>query len=94
MVSHGEIKAVGTWLVNQLAAGGVADAGPFDLDHVGAEPGQQLADRLYVVDPMGNGMMRFPAAMDTSGAARAKRDVERLLRASSSWDEPGRPGKP
>ena len=56
--------------------------------------GQQLADHLYVVDPMGNWMMRFPAAMDTSGAAKAKRDLERLLRASSSWDEPGRPAKP
>jgi len=43
---------------------------------------------------MGNWMMRFPAAMDTGGAAKAKRDLERLLRASSSWDEPGRPVKP
>lgn len=54
----------------------------------------QLADHLYVVDPMGNWMMRFPAAMDTAGAAKAKRDLERLLRASASWDEPGRPQKP
>lgn len=57
-------------------------------------PGQKLSDHLYVVDPMGNWMMRFPAAMDASGAAKAKRDLERLLRASSSWDEPGRPVKP
>lgn len=57
-------------------------------------PGHQLSEHLYVVDPMGNWMMRFPAAMDTTGAAKAKRDLERLLRASSSWDEPGRPGKP
>lgn len=56
--------------------------------------GHQIADHLYVVDPMGNWMMRFPAAMDTAGAAKAKRDFERLLRASSSWDEAGRPGKP
>lgn len=56
--------------------------------------GHTLADHLYVVDPMGNWMMRFPAAMDTTGAAKAKRDLERLLRASSSWDEPGRPVKP
>lgn len=56
--------------------------------------GHALADHLYVVDPMGHWMMRFPAAMDTTGAAKAKRDLERLLRASSSWDEPGRPGKP
>ena len=52
--------------------------------------GHQLAEHLYVVDPMGNWMMRFPAAMDSDGAAKAKRDLERLLRASSSWDEAGR----
>ena len=57
-------------------------------------PGHALADHLYVVDPMGNWMMRFPAAMDTAGAAKAKRDLERLLRASASWDEAGRPGRP
>lgn len=54
-------------------------------------PGQQLADHLYLVDPMGNWMMRFPAGLDRAGAAKAKRDLERLLRASASWDEPGRP---
>lgn len=53
--------------------------------------GQQLADHLYLVDPMGNWMMRFPAGLDRAGAAKAKRDLERLLRASASWDEPGRP---
>ena len=52
--------------------------------------GHTLAEHLYVVDPMGNWMMRFPARMDAAGASRAKRDVDRLLRASSSWDEPGR----
>jgi hypothetical protein len=52
--------------------------------------GQKLADHLYVVDPIGNWMMRFPANMDAAGAAQAKRDLERLLRASSSWDKAGR----
>jgi len=52
--------------------------------------GHTLAEHLYVVDPMGNWMMRFPARMDAAGASRAKRDIDRLLRASSSWDEPGR----
>lgn len=56
--------------------------------------GHQLPEHLYVVDPMGNWMMRFPAAMDAEGAAKAKRDLERLLRASSSWDDAGRPAKP
>lgn len=53
-------------------------------------PGQQLQDHLYVIDPMGNFMMRFPANMDVSGASKAKRDLERLLKASSSWDQAGR----
>lgn len=52
--------------------------------------GHALAEHFYVVDPLGNWMMRFPARMDTEGAGRAKRDLDRLLRASASWDEPGR----
>ncbi|WP_092007335.1 hypothetical protein [Polaromonas sp. OV174] len=52
--------------------------------------GQRLEDHLYVVDPLGNLMMRFPARMDAEAAAKAKRDLDRLLRASSSWDKPGR----
>ena len=55
-----------------------------------AAPGQQISDHLYLVDPMGNWMMRFPAKLDLAGAGKAKRDLERLLRASSSWDNPGR----
>ncbi|MEO8120370.1 MAG: hypothetical protein ABI606_13760 [Rhodoferax sp.] len=52
--------------------------------------GHQLAEHLYVVDPMGNWMMRFPANLDLASAAKAKRDLERLLRASASWDQAGR----
>lgn len=50
--------------------------------------GQRLSDHLYVVDPMGNWMMRFPANVDPK---RAKRDLDRLVRAASFWDQPGRP---
>lgn len=53
--------------------------------------GQALADHLYVVDPMGNWMMRFPPNLDAPSAAKAKRDLDRLLRASSGWDKEGRP---
>lgn len=49
-----------------------------------------LSDHLYVVDPMGNWMMRFPAKLDAEGVMKAKRDLERLLRASVSWDKAGR----
>ncbi|MCA0212995.1 MAG: hypothetical protein LCH79_07455 [Proteobacteria bacterium] len=58
--------------------------------------GRDLRDHLYVVDPMGNWMMRFPAVnldakVDTASAAKIKRDLERLMRASASWDKAGRP---
>ncbi len=52
--------------------------------------GHQLAEHLYLVDPLGNWMMRFPANLDLAKAAKVKRDLERLLRASNSWDKPGR----
>lgn len=52
--------------------------------------GKRLEDHLYVVDPMGNLMMRFPADMDGTAAAKAKTDLDRLLRASSGWDKEGR----
>lgn len=52
--------------------------------------GHALTEHLYVVDPMGNWMMRFPANLDLGVAGKAKRDLERLLRASASWDQPGR----
>ena len=52
--------------------------------------GHQISDHLYLVDPMGNWMMRFPANLDLASAAKAKKDMERLLRASDSWDHAGR----
>jgi len=53
--------------------------------------GRQLADHLYVVDPMGHWMMRFPPGTDNASAAKVRKDLERLLRASAGWDKPGRP---
>jgi len=50
-------------------------------------PGHALPDHLYLVDPMGEWMMRMPADPDP---LRVKRDLERLMRASASWDQPGR----
>lgn len=49
--------------------------------------GRVLSDHLYIVDPMGELMMRLPPQPDPS---KTKRDLERLLRASASWDTPGR----
>ena len=51
------------------------------------EPGQALEASLYVVDPMGEWMMRTPVQPDP---AKLKRDLEKLLRASAGWDRPGR----
>lgn len=53
--------------------------------------GAALSDHLYLIDPMGNWMMRFPAKIGKTEAGRVRRDLERLLRASSSWDQAGRP---
>ncbi len=49
--------------------------------------GGALQQHMVIVDPMGEWMMRVPADPDPS---RLKRDIEKLLRASSSWDLPGR----
>lgn len=51
------------------------------------QAGHVLEEHLYLIDPMGEWMMRMPADADP---ARVKRDLERLLRASASWDQPGR----
>lgn len=52
--------------------------------------GADLHDWIFVVDPLGNAMWRVPAQLDARAASAFKRDLERLLRASASWDMPGR----
>ena len=52
-----------------------------------AAPGESLESHLYLVDPMGRWMMRAPKQLDP---AKFKRDIDRVLRASSSWDNAGR----
>lgn len=54
------------------------------------EAGHALHEHLYLIDPMGNWMLRFPPDMDTAGALQAKPVLLRLLRAASSWDMAGR----
>jgi hypothetical protein len=90
------------WLVNGNAPvadnmrQALDDAVVLRVDHASlahwlvAPNGHAVSDFLYVVDPMGNTMMRFPAQFDGAGAAKARRDLDRLLRASVSWDTPGR----
>lgn len=54
------------------------------------EAGQPLTAHLYLVDPMGRWMLRFPLQLEPS---KAKRDLDRLLRAAASWDRAGREGQ-
>ena len=49
--------------------------------------GRALEDHLYIVDPLGNWMMRTPQDADP---AKLKSDVVKLLRASAGWDKAGR----
>lgn len=52
------------------------------------EAGRALSDHIYLIDPRGDWMMRFPVDMEFN---KAKRDLTRLLKASEAWDEAGRP---
>ena len=50
----------------------------------------KLEDHLYLVDPNGDWMMRFPAHLQIDQAPKMRKDWDRLLRASVSWDKAGR----
>lgn len=43
-----------------------------------------ISDHIYLIDPQGNAMMRYPKNAD---ANKIKRDVSRLMRASASWQQ-------
>lgn len=45
---------------------------------------RSVADHVYVIDPAGNLMMRYPRNLDPT---RMKRDVTRLIRLSKGWIE-------
>jgi len=49
--------------------------------------GKALADHFYIIDPMGNWMERAPAEPEPK---KLKADLDKLLRASASWDTAGR----
>jgi len=55
-----------------------------------AEAGHEIQEHLFLVDPLGNLMMRFPPSMNAETALKAKRDLDRLMRAAQFWDRPGR----
>jgi hypothetical protein len=47
------------------------------------ESRHQLEEHIYIVDPLGNWMMRTPANPDP---VKLKKDVDKLLRASAWWN--------
>jgi cytochrome oxidase Cu insertion factor (SCO1/SenC/PrrC family) len=49
--------------------------------------GQSPGAHLYLIDPMGRWMMRWPAQADP---VKVRKDLDRLLRAAKSWDHAGR----
>jgi cytochrome oxidase Cu insertion factor (SCO1/SenC/PrrC family) len=81
----------GSVLLNAISLGNPATVLRADAAQLSAwlapAQGQQLEDHFYLVDPMGQWMMRTPVDPDPT---KLKRDLERLLRASASWDQPGR----
>ena len=54
------------------------------------QAGSALERHLYLVDPIGNWMMRFPADIDGTTINKVKNDIGRVLRASAFWDTAGR----
>lgn len=46
------------------------------------ETNTTLADHIYLIDPLGNLMMRFPKELDLG---RMKKDVSKLLKVTSGW---------
>jgi hypothetical protein len=92
------------WLVNDQAPVDATLSAGLEKDHatvlrlapsalqgwLPVADGKSMRDYIFVVDPTGNTMMRLPAVFDSAGAHRAQSDMERLLRASVSWDSPGR----
>jgi cytochrome oxidase Cu insertion factor (SCO1/SenC/PrrC family) len=88
------------WLINDAQpmrpalAPGMKDATvlrvkPSDLAQwLSPAAGHAVEDHWYLVDPRGDWMMRFPADAEPR---KVQKDLERLLKAASSWDQEGRP---
>lgn len=55
---------------------------------LGMSAATPVTDSLYIVDPLGNAMMRMPAQIDAAQASKERRDLDRLLKATASWNTP------
>lgn len=101
-LGHDKERVDWVWLISDQAPvdkgllQGLQDAvvlrvDPATLDQwLVAQPGHALTQYLFVVDPLGNTMMRFPAQFDAAGASKVRRDLDPLLRASAAWDQQSR----
>lgn len=83
-----DAQAVRPELLPALAGATVLRADPAAL-RAWLAPGstEPVAAHFFVVDPQGHLMMRFPAPSEPKPILR---DLNRLLRASASWDQAGR----
>lgn len=79
-------------LVEALQGATILRINPKDLEQwLYSSQGHAINAHLYLIDPMGHWMMRFPPNIETAeNSSKIKRDLERLLRAATSWDQPGR----
>ena len=74
-------KPVDTVLLREYDGTRVLRADPAKLRQwLPAEQGAGIADHVYMIDPLGNLMMRFPKNPDPN---KMKKDISKLLRASS-----------
>lgn len=74
-------KPIDTMLLREYDGTRVLRADPAILKKwLPVEEGAGIADHVYMIDPLGNLMMRFPKNPDPN---RMKKDISKLLRASS-----------
>lgn len=74
-------KPVDTTLLREYDGTRVLRADPAKLRQwLPVEEGAGIADHVYMIDPLGNLMMRFPKNPDPN---KMKKDISKLLRASS-----------
>lgn len=74
-------KPIDTVLLREYDGTRVLRADPAKLRQwLPVEPGAAVTDHVYMVDPLGNLMMRFPKNPDPN---KMKKDISKLLRASS-----------
>lgn len=74
-------QPVSTSLLREYDGMHILKTAPAELQHwLPADTGTQISDHIYLIDPLGNLMMRFPKDADPN---KIKKDLAKLLRASA-----------